>query len=350
MDPANTLLIEPEGKLHGSHVTPTDHAYFWHDQVPVWRQSGAAGPFVSPYDVRAPASGIITQSEQFTFRPTPYGFTGVVRDYPMDIWHSCSLSSILIHLGGLAPEILDVTGDIPEGSSWFLQRSGNPVVVEAGQIIGKVGSVGFDYSLHDTDMVLTGFVDPSRYDREPWKVHTVDFYEYFEEPVRLQLLTMNPRTVAPLGGQIDYDIDGRLVRNGFLDGTTGHGDGSTGSDYWSAHLSIAYDYIDPTQIRVPIGAPTGIGEEQCQVCLGVYGVKNNGPNIGDITADAGLVIYKLVARERTDGSRVLTHNVDSEVFGLFLVQMMDERTIKMEVIAGAADVHAFSDAATIYHR
>ena len=352
LDPANTFLIEPEGKHHGSHVTPTDHAYFWHDQIPVWEQGGASGPFVSPYDVRAPASGVITQIEAFTFKPAPYGFTGVVPDYRVVIWHSCSLSSIFIHLGGLAPEILDVTGEIPEGTNWFMERAGDPVVVEAGQIIGKVGSVGFDYSLHDTNVVLSGFVIPSRYDGEPWKIHTVDFYEYFVEPVRSQLLAKNPRTVAPLGGRIDYDIDGRLVGNWFLDGTTGYGDGPAGGDYWSAHLSIAYDYIDPAQIRVSIGAPTGIGEEQCRVCLGVYGVKSNGPDPGDITVDSGLVVYELVARERTDGSRVVTHNVDSEILGVFLVQMMDDRTIKMETVAGAtaADVTAFSDAAAIYRR
>ena len=92
-------------------------------------------------------------------------------------------------------------------------------------------------------------------------------------------MAKSPRTAEPRGGRIDYDIDGRLVGSWFLEGTVDYSGGSTPTicgnrpcPYWTGHLSIAYDHIDPEQIRISIGADVGIGEEQCRECDSVYGV------------------------------------------------------------------------------
>jgi hypothetical protein len=109
------------GKLHPTigHPTPTDHAYHLHDKIPQWEQEGGQGaPWVPPYDVRVPADGLITHIEGMGFQDPPHGFWGTSEDYRIIIWHSCTVATIYIHLGGLAPEILQVTGPIAERGHW----------------------------------------------------------------------------------------------------------------------------------------------------------------------------------------------------------------------------------------
>ena len=50
-------------------------------------------------------------------------------------------------------------------------------------MIGKVGS-NFDFSVLDTRVTLSGFVISSRYEG---KIHIVDPFDYFEEPLRTLL-------------------------------------------------------------------------------------------------------------------------------------------------------------------
>ena len=314
LDLDDTWFIEPMGKLHGSHVTPTDHTYIRHTQMAAFeehqdavRAGQAPQPWVPPADVMSPADGYITDIQAFPFGPAPYGFTGVLEDYRIVIWHTCSVATIYIHMGGLAAEILEVTGDIPGGTNWSSSQDGGKALwVKAGQVIGKSGAQGIDFSVHDNRVVLEGFVVPSHYQREAWKIYAVDPYSYFAEPLRSQILAKSPRTAEPRGGRIDYDIDGRLVGSWFLEGTVDYSGGSTPTfcgnrpcPYWTGHLSIAYDHIDPGQIRISIGADVGIGEEQCRVCDSVYGVLGNSPDHAGISPGSGMVKYGLVAREHT---------------------------------------------------
>ncbi|PKB65531.1 MAG: hypothetical protein BZY80_00145 [SAR202 cluster bacterium Io17-Chloro-G2] len=360
-------LIEPMGKLHGSHVTPTDHTYIGHNQTSALEAHQAAvqagrdpQPWEPTVDVMSPADGYITDIGAFPFGSPPFGFTGILQDYRMEIWHSCAVATIFIHLAGLPPEIRKVTGDIPSGGNWsFHGNAGNSIPVMAGQVIGQIGAHSVDYSVHDNRVVLGGFVVPDHYQGEPWKIHTVDPFAYFTEPLRSQLLAKSPRTAEPRGGRIDYDIDGRLVGNWFLEGTVDYSGGSSPGlcgnrpcPYWTGHLSIAYDHIDPGQIRISIGAGVGIGQEVCRVCESVYGVLGNSPDPAGITPQSGVVKYGLVAREHTGEYQVATKNIESRVLGTFLVEMTGQRTIKMEVVSGSrpSQVDGFSQAAKTYHR
>jgi hypothetical protein len=68
----------------------------------------------------------------------------------------------------------------------------------------------------------------------------------------------------------------------------------------------------------------------------------------------GLVKYELVARDHTDRDvdRERTTALDDQPLGVLLVQLVDDRTINMEVLPGAGpnQVSGFSDAALIYRR
>ena len=367
MDLDNIRLIEPMGKLHGSHVTPTDHTYIRHTKLPEFREHQNAvragqppQPWSSPYDVKSPADGYITDIQAFPFAPPDYGYTGILEDYRVIIWHSCAVSTIFIHLGGLAPEILEFTGEIPSGGGWTPRgRNARSLRVTAGQVIGKVGAQGIDFSVHDNRVRLEGLAVPTHYKDEAWKIHTVDPFAYFDNNLKSSLQAKNLRSADPKGGRIDYDVQGRLVGTWFLEGTqdySGGGDhsfcGNRPCPYWKGHLAIAYDYIDPTLIRVSIGAEVGIDKSLCRICDGVYGVQGNGPDPVEVELDSGLVKYNLVGFEHTGEFRVVTKNVENPVLGVFLAQVIDDSTIKMEVFPGrtAAEIEGFSNEAKIYYR
>lgn len=344
LDPAVITGVVPMGKMSSSHVTPTDHMYIAHDKP---------GAYPPPYDVVAPADGIIREISMMGGhgRPTEDG-QGTIEDYRMVIDHSCALYTIYIHLGGIPLQILEQVGDIDPNRGWYGSDRSDPVRVSAGQTIGTVGPRIFDFSLHDKNVTLEGFVVPGRYEAEEWKIHTVDPFEYLPEPVRTQLLEKNQRVASPLGGKIDYDIDGRLVGNWFLDGTDGYFNDVFPNAYWRAHLAIVYDHIDPEQIRVAIGDNDALDESHCSVCSSVYGVRNNGPDPSTISTKSGLIKYELLGRLHVDDLRMRTSNDASVFLGVFLVQMVDDRSIRMEIFPGrsAAEVNDFSENSAIYRR
>jgi len=257
LDPNVTTKIEPLGKTHGGHVTPTDHMYLL-SNVP----SGIRIGETALYDVYSPADGFITM-ERHSNR------IGSLDDYFIEIWYSCTLSSIFIHTVALPEDIANAAGAfIPSlnpnfnFSNWFPSEEHPAIFVAAGQVIGKT-SGSFDFSLQDTTVTLSGFVNPARYGEE-WKIHTVDPLPYFSDSVRSKLIEKIPRTIAPLGGKIDYDVSGRLVGNWFADNKS-LAEYLESSDY-KDDLAIVYDHIDPTQIRINMGAGTGISEQVCVPC------------------------------------------------------------------------------------
>jgi len=339
MDPEVITEIEPMGKMHESHPTPTNHMYIRDD-------IGWDGTGRTTYDVVSPADGQIVSIEAM---PS-------VNDYLIFIWHSCSLSSVFNHLADLPPEIRAITGELPSGSQWYASNK-NPIFVKAGQSIGR-SKGSFDFAVQNSEVILSGFIIPEHYN-ERGKINKVDPFDYFVEPIRSQLLKKNLRTVEPFGGKIDYDIDGKLVGNWFLEGTEdyiGSGLRFEGKPYSYGHLAIAYNHIDPTLVEVSFGAEDDIGitTEDCNVCSYSFGVKGNKPDPADVSVETGLVKYELLGEEHIDhptlGVRVGVST--DEILGVFLVQMLDGRTIKGEVFAKktASQVTGFTNNAKIYER
>ena len=71
-----------------------------------------------------------------------------------------------------------------------------------------------------------------------------------------------------------------------------------------------------------------------------------------MSVDSGLVKYELVGREFIEGKFPEKKNVESNMLGVFLVQMLDDRTFKGEVFPGkkASQVTGFTENAKIYER
>ncbi len=330
------LYIVPMGQIAADHVTPTDHGYIIN--------SKRSSPEIS--NLYSPADGYILSIGAF---PRP-------NDFRIVLWHSCAVSTIYIHVNEIAPEILKITGEIPPSGNWKGDEGPQdnripPIPVKAGQLIGKIKG-GVDFSVHDTSVNL-GFVNASLYNPEPWKIHTADLFEYFDEPLKSQLKEKGLRDVEPVGGKIDYDIDGKLVGNWFIEGTDYSGKGAS-CTYFECHLAIAYDNIFPDLIRIAV-PNSGINKEECNACFGVYGVKGNKPNPAEISMENGLVKYEIVAIghiEHPEFGTVYSKNIESQMLGVFLVQMLGNRRIKIEVFPekNANEVIGFTDNARIYER
>lgn len=322
--------IEPMGSMIGSHVTPIDHQYYY---APDFANQEIV------IDVYSPADGTIINMQHMTSFDSSYD------DYRLVIQHTATISSIYIHIDNLSEKIYD-----------FAPRDGGYVNVKipvlAGEVIGNYsGSV--DYNVVDEDVVLAGFVNPESYWSEPWKIHTPDPFDYFNETIKSRLIELCLRTAEPVGGKIDHDINGRLVGNWFEEGTNGYG-GIGLREYWVGHLAIAYSSVDPDHIIVSFGNYSGQTRQ--------FGVKGNSPDPADVSVETGLVKYELVdydfyvGDERWDRSSLAKglelRNNDDYVHGVVLFQIIEDGKLKVEIFPGktAEDVAGFTDDAFIYIR
>ncbi|MBR9680659.1 MAG: M23 family metallopeptidase [Candidatus Altiarchaeota archaeon] len=323
--------ILPQGLMLGSHVTPIDHQYY----IPHnWQMEVTIDDMI---DVYAPADGVIVGIQEM-----PAFFTHDnpgLGDYNFKIYHTCTFYTAWIHLYTLSPKLQRVLDNR------------ELVEVKAGEIIGSANS--FDFSVHDEDVTLSGFITPELYEIEDWKIHTVDPYDYFVEPVRSQLLAKNLRQVEPLGGKLDYDIDGKLIGNWFIENTNGY-QGVTRPEYWDTHLSVSPDAYDPTYFIISLGDFNGEARQ--------FAPKGGMKNPATITVEDGLLKYELVGFEYIDGTGNKWDNqifsdsvkpVDSEwVSGVVLLQMLEDRKLRAENFPGKAlnEVSGFTNDAKIYVR
>lgn len=318
-------MIIPPG-----HITPIDHQYYY---PTTWQRELRKEDLVEVY---APAAGVVTSMEVM---PAYFSMGQDIGlgDYRFIIHHTCTLYSIYIHLHELSPKLMAMI------------NNRKPVEVAAGEVLGTASA--FDFSLHDEAVTLPGFVIPEHYDREPWKIHTVDPYDYFAPEIRTQLLAKNIRTAEPRGGKIDYDIDGKLVGNWFVENTNGYA-GVKQPDYYHSHLAFAPDAYDPSKYLVGLGKDSGIE--------GVFLL--DGPDPTTVDVSSGRITYALLPISYVDKNgnhwdqvsfvrSVFLENT-GPVAGVVVVQMLEDRKIKLETFPGktAAEVGGFTDKAVIYER
>ena len=87
--------LVPFGLMTGSHVTPVDHQYFQN--------------FLEPereIDVFSPGAGRVVSLQHFG-TPVSENPKGVVDDFRLVIEHTCTISSIFIHIDELIPRLAD---------------------------------------------------------------------------------------------------------------------------------------------------------------------------------------------------------------------------------------------------
>ena len=322
----------PYGLIAGAHVTPIDHLYFYPKEGPR-----------DKYPVFAMADGEITN---IGVRGVNVG-TGESRppEYRYEIKHSCQTSTYFDLVTKLDQSILDIAPDAAtKGYSGSIK-------VTSGQEIGRIGAQSLDTAVYNSTLVLPGFISPEMYKAEPWKVHTDDFLSYFDEPLKSQINTLNPRTTEPRSGKIDYDQPGKLIGNWFLEGTNGYAGptekqnnpGSNNKGYWDGHLAIFYDAVNTDTIILSFGSYNDDGPFP-------FAVKGNAPAPADIGVDSGIVKYELITAPNpfnpTQGYQ------DTSVMGVALFQVLEGEKLKVETFPGktTAQVTGFTNAVQIYER
>ncbi len=325
-----TKIFQPLGLMISSHVTPIDHHYF--------QNFGNQGYNIEIY---SPGKGRMTSIQHM-----PRAKEG--EDYRVVIEHTCTISSIYIHVGILAEKF----------KKYASSQSGQAAVnvpVEAGELIGYYEK-NVDYNLVDEEFFLSGFIVPEHYRAESWKIHVPNTYDYFNEPVKTNLIEKSLRTAEPISGKIDYDIDGKLVGNWFLEETNGYaGDGTGIERYWLGHLSFVYDAYDPEMIVLSIGNYGGEDSKQ-------FAVKGNSPDPAKVSVENNMIKYELVGYDHVTQSGVPWDRISlvkglkavsrENVEGIALVQMIADRSIKFEAFPGktASQVNGFTSSAKIYER
>lgn len=332
--------LEPMGKTSDGHVTPTDHVYI----AP--KSMNAAD---NTTDVVAPADGTVT-----VVSAMPSQYIGdrqqqtAAEDHRLVVTHNCRYVSIFIHIHQLSDALKKAVGTLAPNDNKMTS-----IEVKAGDKLGKIGGNPVDWSLMDATKTLSGFITPSLYDGESWKVHVIDPISVYSGELATQLTGKSLRTSAPFGGKIDYDKAGALVGNWFKEGTNGYR-GRDMNRYWDGHFSIAPNYIDPSGTTVSIGNWQGKAAQ--------FTAKAGSLNPADVTAKNGVVKFELVpvgyttaegtqplSPMLTKGAR-LTQTGDTA--GTLLLQVQPGEKLKLERFPGktAAQVTGFTDAAVTYKR
>lgn len=332
--------IVPYGLMIGGHVCPIDHGYFFPKKL---------APGQPHFDVMAPADGfIVLVGHRTQLAGSSDAYAPAVDDYALTIEHSGTFYTQYDLLTQLDKSVLDQLG--ASARERFARKQVGPalharIAVKAGQVIGKVAGRSLDFGVVNTEVRLPGFLTPALYGHYAWRVHIVDPFDFFDEPVRGQLLALNVRKVKPWFGKIDYDVDGRLVGNWFREGSGGYpGDRRDPRGYWMGHLAFAPHHIDPAIVVVSIGDFGGKPRQ--------FWVKGNAPDPAGIGEADGPVKYELIwGQLGSSGDRQVRHDADA-VQGTVLVQVLPNRKLKFEAFPGkvGSEVKGFTSAAKTCER
>ncbi|HEY6167191.1 MAG TPA: exo-alpha-sialidase, partial [Verrucomicrobiae bacterium] len=272
--PEETKTIVPMGMTASGHVTPSDHLYLVPSDSP---------DKTKRTDVLAVADGFLVVIQwRPKGNPDPTVFDREV-DLKLTLEHSASCWSYYDHVTAMEESLLNQVGQQLKPGAPLNVR----IPVKAGQVLGSIQQATFDFALIDAAKTRDGFARPEQFlQRDPWKLHTVDPFDYVEEPLRDKLLALNPRKAKPFGGQIGYDVQGRLAGNWYRADSGGYAGLNRRLDYWDGHLAFVPHHIEPTNLVVSLGNYEGRPRQ--------FWVKGNRPDPAKVTAKDGLVKYELL--------------------------------------------------------
>lgn len=310
------IEISPLGSLNPpGHTFPTDHIYFYLTDP---------GVFPPPYQVKIPGDGVITEVIYSRYDwPGGSGHTGQYNDYSITIRHTDTFESRLGHVSELEDWLSEKLGPLEPGWS----RVEPPISVSAGEVVGRAGGragaqAALDMWARDETVNLS-FIHPEKYG---FGEHAVSPLDYFEKDLRESLYLKVRRTAEPRGGKIDFDRLGKLVGNWFFEDITDP------LREWDKHLTFVYDWDDPSQIRISVGGTLSMP-------VGVYQVEGNYPDPAEVSAESGMVVYRLMGTTNWQGETAT-----------ILAQVVDSERIKVEAFEGYPPNLEFTNNALHYTR
>lgn len=330
--------IIPLGKMYGEHVNPTDHQYY----VASYYFEKEKQNKVNVY---APGDGTISSIEYHSYDTGPQ----IEEDYRVVIDHDCGVSSIFIHIDELVSKIAEKAPKNPAVHE-DIHPASTEIPVKEGELLGTYYGT-LDYNVFDPCVELTTFALQDKPVGSENITHVKDPFDYFSEPIRSELQSMSLGYKEPIGGKIDYDIEGKLVGN-WLKKDENRSTDQTPSV--KDLLTIAYNNIDTHSIVVSTGDYFGEARQ--------FGVKGNAPDPAGVGVGSGIIKYELVNYDYYNGNR--KWNPETLVRGLklvnedivqatMLVKMIGERKLKMQIFNGksASEVGGFTASGVrIYER
>jgi len=317
LEPIYFSLVSPLGHLAGSHPIPTDHVYFELSRTDL---GATVEGFGKP--VYAPAKGVIVHVK--------YGINAGYPDYTVKIKHTNNFVTVFGHLSTVEPFIMEHLAGydlehLPEPNYLY-------VTVEAGQVIGKTAaeyaqSAALD--MYTGDRSVTHFIHPEKFG--PSIPHAVCPFEYFKDDLKNYLYANKVlRTKEPRGGEIDYDLPGKLVGN-WLHESYERSANQRASDA-SEQFSFAYDMYDPDYLRISVASIVWAGDFDSGSLI--YRVKGNGPDFKYIDVASGEVVYELQncieGQESVYKDDPRYPKPSDEVVAKLLVKMESDERIKVE--------------------
>lgn len=338
-------FIRPLGAMLDGHVTPTDHVYI--------------GPINSQvadntYPVIMPADGTVVEVSRM---PDQYvgdrtGQQLPSEDHRIVISFSCRYYAIFIHIHKLADPLRSKVGALSPNESKRTELD-----LRAGETVGYIGGSTFDWTPIDTSVTLSGFTTPELYKGEPWKIHTISPFDLYTGGLRAQLEAKSLRTVAPIGGKIDYDQKGKLIGNWFRSNSGGYTGstamGANSGRYWDGHLAIVPDYIDPTFTIVSLGNWQDRAQQFLAITKLDPAAVSEQNNIVKIELSAFSYTSDSSPHWRGDSFAKDIHPraINGSV-GTLAVQVLPDEKLKIEKFIGKtpAQITGFTEAAEIFER
>ncbi|MEK7603295.1 MAG: hypothetical protein AAB459_03575 [Patescibacteria group bacterium] len=335
MNMSDVASFTPYGITAGAHVTPIDHLYFYPKDSP--RDKYPVFAMADGYIVEIGSRGV--QVDTGNARPP---------EYRIIFQHSCQTVSYFDLVTKLDDSIKKEIGELKPNDS----KGNLRIPVKAGQEIGRIGAQSLDTAVYNFSMTLPGFISPKLYKAEFWKVHTDDFFSYFSQTDQDQMQAKNSRKVKPYSGKIDYDQPGKLIGNWFKQGTNGYAGpdenmgkpAENGRGYWSGHLAVFYDAIDPTTIIVSLGDYNGLPKS--------FAVKGNSPDPASVSKDSGVTKYELVTQVNRLSPTGGVSVPSTQVLGVVLFEVLEGEKLKIEIFPDKTgnQVSGFTSAALTYER
>ena len=340
MDPEDFSILIPYGLMVGGHVTPIDHQYFAPKNQNSARDS---------YEVYAMADGRIVDisARPRTAQNNP---NDKFEEYRIVFSHTCTFLTYYDLVTSLSPE-LKVEYDKVKSENGYAGSIDFPV--KAGDLIGRIGGQTLDFAVWDTEKKLTGFIVPEHYEGEAWKIFTANPYDYMTEELKSFLVERNPRTVEPIQGKIDYDIDGKLIGSWFVEGTNGYR-GADQAEYWETHLSVAPNHYDPSKYIISLGDYGGEAK-QFTTLAKTFNPAEIGVDTGLVKVDLAGIRYTQSNGASWNGNTLikspkLVTGTLSE--GCVLFELQSSRILKMQSFPAkkCSSVSGFTVGSKLYER
>ncbi len=248
MDDEDYGTITPLGATNPSgHTFPTDHMYFY------LNEALSAEPVYAPGKIWIES---ISTSEHLYADP-------VFTDYSISFRPCAKFHNFFLHVSGISEELQEafeegeeIYGPCSEytagGDDYRLCTRGVRVKLQAGDLLGyaggNTGQGALDWGAYDTRIEITGVANEDRWGEQAlYNVCPLDYYGATKKEV---LYSSIIRTVEPLCGTINQDVDGTAQGRWFLEGTDE-------SDWQEDnHIALIHDETDFATGKFSVGDST----------------------------------------------------------------------------------------------